>query len=163
MNETENGPMPTDTNKHPRMFNKYFQIRWNEKIGRPECPYMRRWVFHTYFFSIRLHQWYRSDDRRYLHDHPWSFITFVLKGEYTDVSEGPEGGARIHQTLHAGKVQYRKAEHRHYVSVPGKGCWTLLLTGRHKRNWGFYIPGRAKLMRPLRFFHRYGYPPCDEQ
>lgn len=63
-----------------------FQIRWAEPLGKPECPYMFRWVFVFFGFSIRLHHWIRSDDKRFFHDHPWSFITLVLKGQYTDVS-----------------------------------------------------------------------------
>ncbi len=66
---------------------RWLQIRWKEPLGRPECPYMYRWVFNFGLFSIRVHHWLRSDDKRFFHDHPWSFISIVLKGGYTDVSE----------------------------------------------------------------------------
>ena len=59
---------------------------WNQKLGREECPYMRRWVIDLYFFSIRLHHWMASDDQRHYHDHPWDFISLILKGGYMDVN-----------------------------------------------------------------------------
>lgn len=133
------------------------QLRWNDKLGEKECPYAKRYVLNLYFFAIRLHIWYRSDDKRYFHCHPWNFVSLVLKGSYTDVS--PKG--RDHMRFLS--LRYRRANHRHYVEVPKGGCVTFLITGKPFRKWGFYIPGRDKLLRPLRFFSRYGHPPCDEQ
>ena len=135
---------------------KHIQLRWNEKLGEPECPYMTRYVLNLYFFAIRLHIWKRSDDKRYMHDHPFSFLSIVLKGSYTDVS--PKGKDKMNFL----SVRYRKAEHRHYVHVSDKGCTTLLITSKPFRNWGFYVHNRTKLLRPLRFFSRYGHPPCDD-
>ena len=134
---------------------KPIQIRWAEKIGKSDCPYLIRWVFNFYFFSIRLHHFIRSDDKRYFHDHPWWFIVFVLKGFYVDASE--QGIDR----LTAGEIRYRSPIHRHFVIVPKGGVWTLLLTGMHQRNWGFWVNG--KLKRPLKYFHKFGHPPCIEQ
>lgn len=143
---------PADTDKK-RI--KPFSIRWNEKLGLEECPYMRRWVFNTPLFSIRIHQWYRSDDKRYMHDHAFNFLTAVLWGGYTDVT--PEGI----DNLSVGSIRYRKAEHIHYVLAPVSGTITLLLCSPKVRNWGFWVNG--KFMRPLRFFSRYGHPDCNER
>ena len=134
---------------------KPIQIRWNEALGEKECPYAYRWVFNFWLFSIRVHHFIRSDDKRYFHDHGWSFITLVLKGSYTDVS--PEG----EDLLTTGSIRYRKAEHKHYVKVPVGGCWTFLICGPQRRNWGFWIGDKFK--RPLKYFHKYGHPPCSEQ
>ena len=136
---------------------KKIQIRWNETLGMTECPYMKRYVINLYFFAFRLHIWYRSDDKRYMHDHGWNFLSVVLRGSYTDVSE--KGKDR----MPFGAVRYRKATHAHYVDVPKDGCTTFLITGKPFRNWGFYVPNRKKLLRPLRFFSRYGHPACDDQ
>ena len=148
---------PADTDKK-RI--RPFGIRWNEKLGREECPYMRRWVFNFYFFSIRVHQWYRSDDKRYMHNHAFNFLTIVLKGGYTDVSDDGNGN-KTFQWLAVGDMYYRKASHTHYVSEPEHGTITLLFCGRKKQNWGFLV--NNKIMRPLRFFSRYGHPTCEER
>jgi len=134
---------------------KSFDIRCKEALGKPECPYAYRWVLNFGFISFRIHHFLRSDDKRYFHDHGWWFLTLVLKGSYVDVS--PEG----RDTLTAGSIRYRKAEHKHYVEVPADGVWTFLITGPNARKWGFWIGDKFK--RPLKYFHQFGHPPCDEQ
>jgi hypothetical protein len=144
---------------------KQFQIRWREPLGDAKCPYLYRWVFIFFGFSIRLHHWIRSDDKRFFHDHPWDFTTFVLKGSYRDVSPAyTREGIEYHHidTIKAGDRKFRKATHKHYVDVPQGGAWTLLFCGRHKRNWGFWIKAN-QFFRPLRYFSKYGHPPCSEQ
>ena len=138
---------------------KLFQIRWNEPLGEKECPYAFRYVFIFFGFAIRIHKWIRSDDKRNFHDHPWWFITFVLKGSYTDVYN--DNNIIKQDTLKRFKLRYRPSNHRHYVDVPKEGCWTILLTGRPIRKWGFYIDGKFK--RPLKYFDKFGHPPCHEQ
>lgn len=134
---------------------KNIQLIWNESLGLPECPYAYRWVFIFFGFSIRLHHFLRSDDKRYFHNHPWWFFTFVLKGGYTDVS--PAG----RDTLKRFSLRYRKAEHLHYVDVPTSGCWTILITGRPLNKWGFWVNNR--ILRPLKYFNKYGHPICSQQ
>ena len=131
----------------PKQKTKLFQIRWKEGLGEPGCPYVIRWVFIFFGYSIRIHHWFKSDDLRYQHCHAWDFITFVLKGYYTDISDD---GEEIMSTY---KLKYRKAEHKHCVKVDAE-CWTILFTGRPKRNWGFWV--NNKMFRPLRYFNKFG-------
>lgn len=65
-------------------------ITWGQRCGLPECPYLRRWVFNFGVGSVRVHHWTGSDDSRHLHDHAWWFLTFVVRGGYTDVSCPPD-------------------------------------------------------------------------
>lgn len=52
-----------------------------EAIGSPDV-YLRRWcIVKGPLFSIRIHQFLR-DDHDVFHDHPWSFVTLILKGGY---------------------------------------------------------------------------------
>lgn len=113
-----------------RKFNP-IQIRWKEPLGKPECPYAYRWVINLYFFAIRLHHFIRSDDKRHMHDHGWSFITMVISGSYTDVSSAGR------DVLKRYSIRYRPAEHKHYVDVAPGGCWTVLITGPMKENGDF--------------------------
>lgn len=129
-------------------------ILWNDPLGKKECPYAYRWVFNFGLFSIRIHKWIRSDDKRYFHDHPWSFITFVLKGSYTDVSPNKK------DDLNRWSIRYRKSTHKHYVKVKKGGALTLLVTGPQTKNWGFWI--KKKLLYPSQYFKQYGHPPCSE-
>lgn len=133
-----------------------FQLRWNDAVGRPECPYLRRWTLTIFGYGLRVHRWLASDDPRYLHDHPWWMLILIIKGGYIDIS--PEGEDRLGR----GSIRFRPAEHRHTVRVDKGGCWSLLVTGPKIRNWGFYVPGRETFLRPLRFFSRYGHHQCDK-
>ena len=139
---------------------KPFQVRWNEPLGKKECPYAYRWVFIFFGFAIRIHKWIRSDDKRYMHNHPWWFRTFVLKGSYTDVYLDKDGNIQK-DLIKRFSTRYRPSSHIHYVEVPEKGCITILLTGKPINKWGFFVNGKFK--RPLKFFDKFGHPLCHEQ
>lgn len=129
-------------------------ITWGQLLGREECPYARRWVLNLGLFSLRVHHFYRSDDARYFHDHAWWFCTLVLRGGYTDVS--PDG----EDHLRRGSVRFRRAHHRHTVRTDEGGVWTLVLTGRKRRAWGFWVGEKFK--KSYRYFFDHGHHPCDQ-
>lgn len=116
---------------------------------------MRRWVINFGLFSIRLHHWYRSDDKRAEHDHPSWFITLVLKGSYTDQGE----------LLTPGSIRFRRATYKHIVDVTPGGAWTLLIFGRKTRDWGFWVrktSGKLKYTKSNKYFLENGHHPCDQ-
>ncbi len=125
----------------------------HDKVGLPECPYMERWILNFGVFTIRLHHWISSDDQRHLHDHPFWFVTMILKGAYVDISPTKS------ELLERGAIRFRKATHQHTVSVSPDECWTLLLTGREKREWGFWVDGRFR--KRNRYFFDYKHHPCE--
>lgn len=74
-------------------------IRWCEKRGRvfkitgtagPDDVYLiRYYVVRSRYFNFFIHQFLRSD-RDDLHDHPWSFCTYLVNGAYTENKWNPE-------------------------------------------------------------------------
>jgi hypothetical protein len=142
------------------------EIRWKEKMGLPECPYMIRWVVSLFSYSLRLHYWLASDDQRYYHDHAWDYVSIVLWGSYIELMPSTFGDPNTY--VHADirewlSIKKYKAEHKHKVCiVKGTRCLTLVFSWPKRRNWGFWIPGRDKVMRPLRYYSRYGHHPCDD-
>lgn len=134
---------------HPRVL----RIEWNRKLGLPECPYVVRWMAETPLGSLRIHHWLSPDDSRAKHDHPWWFITIVLRGGYTDIN--PEHG----QLLTAGSIRFRRASHQHTVVPLPRGAWTLLITGSATRKWGFWRDG--KFIKANKWFATYGHHPCS--
>jgi hypothetical protein len=131
-----------------------FAFRWAEPLGRPECPFVRRWTIALFGYAIRLHYWTGSDDDRYFHDHAWDFISIILRGRYAEVT--PTG--TVIRT--AGSVRRYKAEHQHMVRlIDRQPCWSLVLSAPMRRKFGFIVNGHV--MRPLRYFSRYGLHPCD--
>lgn len=131
---------------------------WKQKLGDVSCPYMIRWAIGwNSLFSIRLHHWIRGDDERAFHDHPWNFFCFVLSGNYVDVSEDGR------DVMDCGRICYRPALHKHTVET--KGCWTLILTGPEKREWGFHTKtkaGNPTWIQASRYFRKFGHHPCEK-
>jgi hypothetical protein len=64
---------------------KLFQVRWAEKLGYPDEPYLIRWTFILFGFSMRIHHLIKSDDNRYFHDHSADLLSIVLRGRYWNV------------------------------------------------------------------------------
>ena len=130
------------------------KLTWGQKLGNTECPYIQRWVLDLGFFSIRIHKWFGSDDARHFHDHPWFYISLVLWGSYNDIS--PNGI----KERKAPSIAYFPASHQHTVQLTSKTCWTILITGPEKRQWGFWVKG--KFRKRNRYFYDYGHHPCDK-
>lgn len=139
--------------------------KFGERLGNPECPYLRRWVADFWLFSIRLHHWIASDDQRYFHDHSWSFASLILKGGYTEWTPTPIDevvgmGPRVGRRYGRWSLLKRPAEWKHTVEVESGGAWTLMLTGREKRVWGFWVGG--KFRKRNKYFYEHGHHPCEK-
>lgn len=136
------------------------RIEWARGIGLPEKSYLRRWSFgHRKIGSVRLHQWLGPDDDRAPHDHPWWFITFVIKGSYLDYTPSPDPSqVMTGELVPRWAVRYRPARHRHTVD-PFKSTWTLVVTGPVVRKWGFwpYESGRRKFVKANKWFASRGH------
>lgn len=109
-------------------------------IGDPGNPSVYRWwvIPRNHFFNIYLHHFLRSDDDRALHDHPWINMSYILEGDYIEVSILP-GGVNTRIPYHEGQLKFRRAKTAHRVEI-NKPCWTLFVTGPTIRNWGFHCP-----------------------
>ena len=145
---------------------KNFQIRGREPLGNPECPYLYRYSIVLFGISFRLHHWIRSDDNRFFHDHACDLISIPLKGFYYNVVPRSDTELNtlcgIRHKATPGHFWRAKAEDKHYLEIPEGGCWTLVIFGKMKQKWGFYVNNNPKKteyyhrFRPLRYFHRYG-------
>lgn len=136
--------------RHYKRF-KPFQIRWAEKMGQQDDPYLVRYMFIFFNYSIRLHHWIGSDDKRFFHDHATDLISVVLKGAYTNVT--PNGKFPVK----AGSIWFAKAKQKHYLDVNKNGAWTLLFCSRPYHKWGFWIRENKKI-RPIKYFYKYKSP-----
>ena len=113
--------------------------------------YMERWwLFNPYEekgtrrypripFSIRLHLIHLPDEDRALHDHPWSFRTFVLRGGYAQATLArPFANILLAgQSAAMGRGEYHRITH-----IFGDGAWTLFCTSGEYQSWGFLINGK---------------------
>lgn len=138
---------------------KSLNHRWLQKwvTGEPHVvlhqggePYLvRRYVIpRNNYLNVYLHKFVKSDYDEALHDHPWWFISLILKGEYV---EHQLHGVMNHRK--AGSIAFRKATTMHRVELfypqnqwglpegyTPSPVWTLVVTGRRIREWGFACP-----------------------
>lgn len=122
--------------------------------------YMERfWVFrffpytgvndgHTHWnFAGRIHHIMRSDRDRTFHDHPWWYLTIILKGGYTEVTpiydkSGMYQGER-RKFYGPGSILLRRAQSWHRLELDstlnefGGGAWTFFITFKKVQEWGF--------------------------
>ena len=117
-------------------------------IGGVDDPYLLRWfvIPRNHILNVYVHKFMRSDDDRALHDHPWWFVSIMLRGSYYEWTPT----SRVMRT--APSVAFRRATHTHRVELlndadgitdgPNREfpCWTLIITGPKMRHWGFHCP-----------------------
>lgn len=105
-------------------------------IVHEDKVYMRRWrLVHVRKLHVRVHNIVRSDVDRDLHDHPFTFVSFILRGGYW---EHREDGSRT--WYGRGSVLLRKAETLHRLELE-RPAWTLVFGGPSRRTWGCKTPG----------------------
>lgn len=115
--------------------------------------YLRRWYLIRFakLFSIRLHHILLPDTDRDPHDHPWPFVSIIVRGGYNEVWSPamPDPSRRSalwhHYALTHEKVVRRISHHRstdlHQIQRFHRGStWSLFITGPEKRVWGFQTP-----------------------
>lgn len=115
--------------------NDKWSLLKRHRIPRTGDVYLDRFtIVGTPLFSIKFHRIYRPDRQRDLHDHPWNFHSFIVKGYYLEILEG-------NSTPQERKwYSYHKAEDFHRIErVSRSPIWTLVFCGKRRRDWGFKI------------------------
>jgi hypothetical protein len=94
-------------------------------------PYLIRYtIFTCRWFSVKVHNILLSD-YDCLHDHPWTFITCILKGGYIENTETTS------KYYGPATILYRPANFKHSLNLL-RPAWTLVITFRKVREWGFW-------------------------
>lgn len=124
-------------------FTKKVQTQPDFVIGPHDDPYMHRWyvIPKNRFFNIYLHEFWRSDEPRALHDHPWWSLSVLLRGYLYDVTEDD---VCLYEW---GSIKFRFANEAHRIVFgsafypPSRGrTISLFITGPRIREWGFLCP-----------------------
>lgn len=109
-------------------------------IGPASDPYLLRWILFRFrnWPRVYLHNFRRSDDERAPHNHPWWFVSILLRGSYLE-HRWEDGQERIYRRT-APSIAYRPISTWHRVALEDNLPWTLVITGRHIQSWGFRCP-----------------------
>lgn len=109
-----------------------------EKVKFFERPIA--WIFQRFGIAIRIHHILRSDDDRAFHDHPWWYVSIILKGSYTEVTPVFKSGiyqGHLHKIFTANDLLVRRPYSWHRLVLTEGRVWTLFITGPKKQEWGF--------------------------
>lgn len=150
----------------------YMQRWWllggSARDRRPdaELGWKRTWLdrFIGRFIAIRVHRIISSDDVRALHDHPWWFVTVIMRGGYLEVlpidQEQPPERDRYDTNNFwraPGDVVFHRGADRHRLELgQGRECWTFFIMGPISRDWGFHTAdqGWVYWQHYLKAWHR---------
>lgn len=132
----------------------YFGVE-HSTIAINDRPYMTRWILYFGPIGFRLHKFYRGDDDRAPHDHPFWFITIPLgQGYYEKVYNHADRATRLlgvwvprFNYVPAWRPQFRGSDYKHIVvgthpTAPSDPFWTFCIFGFVHPGWGFWpTPG----------------------
>ncbi len=118
---------------------KYFSFKRDDLPG-----YMERWILTTPWGEVRLHHILTSDYDRDAHDHPFSFISTILWGHYSEAMYHTPPAHLLNQSAILDKIwtpprwvpRFVTATQLHRLTLLAP-VWTLVLAGKRHREWGF--------------------------
>ena len=133
-----------------------------------KIPYLDRYYIFlkdrkNFPFNITLHKVLVSDEPT-LHDHPWGYATFILKGGYWEhipiiSNEGfVVGSTRVWRG--PGHFRKRSADDLHWLELAKDAdgneipCWSLFFMGRKVKEWCFM---RFVQVKDVKKIHEAGY------
>jgi hypothetical protein len=111
-------------------------------------PYLERYYLflkdrNKFPFNIFLHKFLKGDPDD-VHDHPWPYCTFILKGGYYEWipqfnADGTKSG-EIRLWRGPGHFRFCSSTSYHRIELKeGVTAWTLFMPGPQKRDWGFLV------------------------
>ncbi len=140
----------TSAYPHRWAFMNGFQVR---KSNGPFLDRLR--LVQTPLFGVYLHRIHQPDVDRDPHDHPWPFMSVILSGSYEERVWAGKG--RVRNDVHSmgflrrrGSVHLMSQGRAHKITEVRGQLWTLVITGRRSRDWGFwtidgFVPWREYL------------------
>lgn len=139
-----------------------YLVRW-WVLGRVWDEAKREYVPRRFFgFTWYLHQFVQSDDDRAMHDHPWRWWSFLLRGAYyeyrpwsfrrnhagvmvpsgTTIHYYEAGSIRSGQATDIHRIELARGAHRQELPT-----WTWFFVAEKEREWGFWCPQGWKFWR----------------
>ena len=127
-------------------------LTWLDIIGRKRIvmdridnePYLERYYLFLkdrkkFPFNIFLHKFLKGDPDD-VHDHPWPYCTFILKGGYYEwIPQFNADGTKyceIRKWRGPGHFRFCSSNSYHRIELKeGVTAWTLFMPGPQKKDW----------------------------
>ncbi len=100
-------------------------------------------IVQTPWFGVYLHRFDGPDPRPTLHDHPWPFLSFVLRGGYVErrLNTRDMTVDENHQVRLVNRM--RLCDAHAIMRLTRVPTWTLMVAGLRVRTWGYLEPVSA--------------------
>lgn len=120
------------------VFRKLFLVM--EIVSKEGVVHFRRYrILSLPFFNIYIHHILKSDQDRHMHDHPWNFRSFLLKGSYREEVRYPPRFLVLHSYWHqAGDVIKHDRRDVHHIDLVTPSVWSLVITTGKEHDWGYH-------------------------
>lgn len=138
-----------EPSKLERWLDKLFYYKEIPDFWDPDQVYLKRWIligkkrdapgYRGRGLVVRLHKIMMSDSDRDLHDHPWSFLSFILKGAYAEEVWNEETQSKEFNFRMPFSFAWRPATtfHRLTLEEEDEPVWTIVVSFAKSRTWGF--------------------------
>lgn len=103
------------------------EIGWTD-IGEKFTRYQ---LLKAPWFNVYLHQLSAPSWHPECHDHPWGFVAILLRRGYL------ERVGTVDTRRRPGSILFRPAMFSRNVITPYGESWSLILTTKKSRDWGF--------------------------
>jgi hypothetical protein len=110
-----------------RRWFKHKELGWEEHGEK----FTRFELLRTPWFKIYFHILTAPNFLPTSHDHPWDFLSIILKGGYWEQVKC----GKVHWRW-PGSILYRPAEFVHNIKTKGT-AWSLVFSAPKRRSWGF--------------------------
>jgi hypothetical protein len=119
------------------LINKLFLVK--EIRSKEGALHFRRWRFFTSpWFRIYLHKICRSDEDKHLHTHPWNFISFILKGGYSqEYWDSILDRDTSYQRFGQFDLVKLGRHEGHKITLSHTPTWTLVFAYGGYKEWGY--------------------------
>ena len=117
-------------------------------VSKKGITHFKRWsIIQSKWFNIYIHAIYVADLDKHCHDHPWNFMSIILKGTYIEkvINKHPKHNRYISyltRSFWSNTFKWNKAETTHKIDKIMDGpVYTLFITGKNRRDWGYDVDG----------------------
>lgn len=102
---------------------------------------IRSIIFRNKKFNYFIHEHIRTDAMPH-HDHPWDFISLVIKGTFLEEIRSPETGkiTTIKHSTNENRIYIRKSNEFHRIIIPtGERPITMIICFNKKHKWNYLL------------------------
>jgi hypothetical protein len=120
-----------------RLIDKLFLIKEiRSKLG--VLHFRRYQLLKTPWFKVYLHHILQSDQDKHMHDHPFNFTSFILRGGYReDWAASPYWSDIKERYVTAGSLVRHDHTDAHKLTLTTPQVWSLVFVSGETWDWGY--------------------------